>query len=211
MKVLISGFQPFGEEVINPSIEATKHLPKEIAGHKIIGIEIPVEQNTSLRVIKEAIQLHRPDIVINVGQAGGRSCISVERIGINVDDYSIVDNAGKQPIDEKIVGDGPAAYFSTLPIKAIVADLRKVGIPAEVSNSAGTYVCNHVMYGVAHMLRNQKVRSGFVHIPFLPQQVLNKPHHASMSLEVIVKALEVIIQTVLHTKQDIKQSEGTCN
>lgn len=208
MKILISGFQPFGGEAINPSIEAVKRLPKEIDGHDVIGIEIPVEQYTSLKVLEDTIKIHQPNVVICVGQAGGRSDISIERIGINVDDYRIADNAGNSPIDETIVKDGPDAYFSTLPIKAIVSEIRKEGIPAEVSNSAGTYVCNHVMYGVSHMLRDTNIRSGFVHIPFLPQQVSDKPQYASMTLEVIVQALTIMIQTTIHTEEDIKQSEG---
>lgn len=208
MKILISGFQPFGGEAINPSIEAVKRLPKEIDAHEVIGIEIPVEQYTSLKVLEDAIKMYQPDVVICVGQAGGRSAISIERIGINVDDYRIADNAGNSPIDEAIIKDGPDAYFSTLPIKAIVSEIRKAGIPAEVSNSAGTYVCNHVMYGVSHMVKDKNIRSGFVHIPFLPQQVSDKPQYASMTLDVIVEALTIMIQTTIHTKEDIQQSEG---
>lgn len=176
MKILVTGFDPFGGEKINPAIESVKKLPDEIAGAKIIKLEIPTVCHQSLKVIDEAIAKYDPDVILSIGQAGGRSEISVERIGINIDDCRIPDNAGNQIIDEPVFKDGPAAYFVNLPIKAMVAKIKEHQIPAAVSNTAGTFVCNHVTYGVRHLIETkyQGKRSGFIHIPFLPQQVVDK-------------------------------------
>ena len=153
MKILVTGFDPFGKESINPAIEAVKRLDDEIANAQIIKLEIPTIAHTSLAVIKQAIEDHEPDMVLSIGQAGGRSDITVERIGINIDDYRIADNGHQQPIDEKIFADGPDAYFVNLPIKAMVKSIRSAGIPASISNSAGTFVCNHVTYGHISQVR----------------------------------------------------------
>lgn len=178
MKILVTGFDPFGKESINPAIEAVKRLDDEIANAQIIKLEIPTIAHTSLAVIKQAIEDHEPDMVLSIGQAGGRSDITVERIGINIDDYRIADNGHQQPIDEKIFADGPDAYFVNLPIKAMVKSIRSAGIPASISNSAGTFVCNHVTYGVRYLLekRGKGQKSGFIHIPYLPSQVVDKPN-----------------------------------
>ena len=148
MKILVTGFDPFGGEPINPAIESVKLLPDTIEGAEIIKLEIPTVVHKSLQVIHEAIQKHDPDMILSIGQAGGRSDLTVERVGINMDDCRIKDNEGNQPIDEPVFADGDAAYFSNLPIKAMVNEIRKNEIPASVSNSAGTFVCNHVLYGV---------------------------------------------------------------
>ena len=144
MKILVTGFDPFGGEEVNPAIETVKRLPDTIGGAKIIKLEIPTVCHQSLRVIDEAIAGYDPDVVLSVGQAGGRPDITVERVGINVDDCRIPDNAGNQIVDEPIYADGPAAYFVTVPIKAMVQRIRERNIPASVSNTAGTFVCNHV-------------------------------------------------------------------
>lgn len=194
-KVLITGFDPFGKEKINPSIEAVKKLPERIEDIEIIKMEIPTDKNKASEKLEKSIAKFRPDVVLNVGQAGGRSEITVERIGINIDDFSIEDNGKNQPIDEKIIIDGPDAYFTSIPIKDIVENLRKNKIPAKVSNTAGTFVCNHVCYFVSH-LKNTKypeMKTGFVHIPFIPEQVIDKPNMPSMSIDMLVKALELII------------------
>ena len=166
MKILVTGFDPFGGEVINPAIETVKRLPDTISGAKIIKLEIPTVCHQSLRVIDEAIARYDPDVVLSVGQAGGRPDITVERVGINVDDCRIPDNAGNQIVDEPIYADGPAAYFVTVPIKAMVQRIRERNIPASVSNTAGTFVCNHVTYGVCHLLavKYPGKRSGFIQI-----------------------------------------------
>lgn len=210
MIVLVTGFDPFGGEKINPAIESVKKLPDEIAGAQIIKLEIPTVCHHSLKIIDEAIKKHDPDVVLSIGQAGGRSDITVERIGINIDDCRIPDNAGQQIIDEPVFKDGPAAYFVNIPIKAMVAKIQEHGIPASVSNSAGTFVCNHVTYGVRHIIETKYPgkRSGFIHIPFLPQQVITKKNMPSMSLEMIVEGLIASIEAIIETKDDLKVTGG---
>lgn len=210
MKILVSGFDPFGGEKVNPAIESVKKLPDTILGAEIIKLEIPTVIGKSIQKIEEAVELHKPDVVISVGQAGGRTDITVERVGVNVDDCRIPDNEGNQPIDEKIVKDGPDAYFVTLPIKAMVEHIQKKGIPASVSNTAGTFICNHVTYGVRHLAETKypEMRTGFIHIPFLPQQVLDKKGMPSMELDVIVKGLVAAIEAVIQTDEDIKVTGG---
>jgi len=210
MKILVSGFDPFGGEKVNPAIESVKKLPDTILGAEIIKLEIPTVIGKSIQKIEEAVELHKPDVVISVGQAGGRTDITVERVGVNVDDCRIPDNEGNQPIDEKIVKDGPDAYFVTLPIKAMVEHIQKKGVPASVSNTAGTFICNHVTYGVRHLAETKypEMRTGFIHIPFLPQQVLDKKGMPSMELDVIVKGLVAAIEAVIQTDEDIKVSGG---
>lgn len=210
MKILVTGFDPFGGEKINPAIESVKKLPDEIAGAQIIKLEVPTVCHQSLNVIDGAIEKYDPDVILSIGQAGGRTDITVERIGINIDDCRIPDNAGQQIIDEPVCPDGPAAYFSNLPIKAMVAKIQEHHIPASVSNTAGTFVCNHVLYGVRHMIETkyQGKRSGFIHIPFLPQQVIDKKNMPSMSLDTIVKALCVAIEAIVTTQEDLKITGG---
>lgn len=210
MKILVSGFDPFGGETINPSIEAVKRLPDSINGVEIIKLEIPTVIGKSIDVLTQAVEKHLPDVVLSVGQAGGRSDITVERIAINIDDCRIKDNEGNQPIDEPIVRDGPDAYFLTLPIKSIVSNLQSQGIPASVSNSAGTFICNHVAYGMAHLAKTKypNMKTGFIHIPFIPEQVLNKSNMPSLSLDLIIKALEMVIQTISEVNEDIKETGG---
>lgn len=211
MKILVTGFDPFGGEPINPAIESVKRLPKEIEGAEIIALEIPTVVHKSLQVIQDAVKKYEPDMVLSIGQAGGRSDITVERIGINIDDCRIKDNEGNQPIDEPIFKDGPAAYFVNLPIKAMVEEIRKIGIPASVSNTAGTFVCNHVTYGVRHMLEleGKGRKSGFIHIPYLPQQVVEKAGQPSMALDDIVKGLTAAISAMVKYEEDIKSTGGT--
>lgn len=211
MKILVTGFDPFGKESINPAIESVKRLPETIAGAKIIKLEIPTVCHTSLAVIEQAIQNHDPDVILSIGQAGGRSDISVERIGINCDDCRIPDNAGNQFIDTPVFPDGPDAYFVNLPIKAMVKAIQSIGIPASVSNSAGTFVCNHVTYGVRHLIETkyQGKRSGFVHIPYLVAQTVDKTNMPSMELDTIVKGLIAAITAIVETSEDIKVTGGT--
>lgn len=202
MKILVTGFDPFGGETINPAIEAVKRIPDEIPGMEIIKLEIPTVRWKSLEMIEAAIKKYDPDVILSVGQAGGRADISVERIGINVDDFRIPDNEGNQPANETIDPDGPDAYFLNLPIKEMVEQIRKYQIPASVSNTAGTFVCNHVAYGTRRMLelRYPEKRSGFIHIPFLPQQVVEKKAMPSMSLEMIVQGLAAALEAIAEEK-----------
>ena len=152
----------------------------------------------------------QPDAVICVGQAGGRPNITVERVAINQDDARIPDNEGAQPVDRTIFEDGPAAYFSTLPIKAMVRDMKAAFVPAAVSNTAGTFVCNHVMYGALHYAATKapKLKAGFVHIPYLPMQTVDKPTMPSMSQDEIVKGLTALIKTVISVEEDVKETGG---
>jgi len=209
--VLVTAFEPFGGESINPSWEAVRALDgKTIGGARVVTRQLPVVFSDVLGVLYAAMDEVQPDLILSVGQAGGRSDITVERIGINVDDARIADNAGQQPVDEPIVAHGPAGYFSTLPIKAIVAALRTAGIPASVSQTAGTFTCNRVMYGLLHRLHTQgnRVRGGFVHIPYLPEQAAQHPGAPSMSRESVTQALEIAIRVSLETETDLKVAGG---
>ena len=210
MKILVTGFDPFGGESINPAIESVKKLPDEINGAEIIKLEIPTVIGKSVDKIREKIEEVNPDVVLSIGQAGGRPDITVERVGINCDDCRIKDNEGNQPIDEKVAEDGPAAYFSTLPIKAMVEYIKEGKIPASVSNTAGTFICNHVLYGVAHIQATKypNMRTGFIHIPFLPEQATDKKNMPSMALDTIVKGLELAIKAIVENDTDIKVTGG---
>ena len=208
MKIIVTGFDPFGGEKINPSIECVKALP-EIEGVEIIRLELPTVFKESALRLNEVINEVKPDAVLSVGQAGGRPGITMERIAINVDDARIPDNSSQQPIDEVIQCDGEAAYFATLPIKRIVKAIREAGIPAEVSNTAGTFVCNHIMYQAlfAATKADKPFKAGFMHIPFIPEQTTDKP---SLPLEESTKALQIALETIrdyLHN-EDIKVQEG---
>lgn len=211
MKILVTGFDPFGGEAINPAIESVKRLPDMIAGAQVIKLEIPTVVHKSLHVIEKAIEQYNPDMILSIGQAGGRSDLTVERIGINIDDCRIKDNEGNQPVDEPVYADGPAAYFVNLPIKAMVNEIRAAGIPSSISNSAGTFVCNHVTYGVRYMIdkKFKGKKSGFIHIPYLPQQVIDKANQPSMDLDVIVKGLTAAIYAMVTYEEDVKTTGGT--
>lgn len=211
MKILITGFDPFGGENINPALEAVKKLPDTILGQEVIKIEIPTVFRKSLEKIEENIEKHNPDVVISVGQAGGRFGVTPERVAINMDDARIKDNEGNQPIDISIYEDGEAAYFSNLPIKAMVKEMTDNGIPASVSNSAGTFVCNHVMYGILYLVDKKypNIRGGFIHVPYIPYQVTTKPNTPSMSIDDIAKGLELSIKAIIENSSDIKTVGGT--
>ena len=208
MKIIVTGFDPFGGETINPSIECVKALP-EIEGVELIRLELPTVFKESAKRLNEVINDVKPDAVLSVGQAGGRAGITMERIAINVDDARIPDNISQQPIDETIQTEGAAAYFSTLPIKRIVKAIRETGISAEVSNSAGTFVCNHIMYQAlfAATKDDKPFKAGFMHIPFIPEQTTDKP---SLPLEESTKALQIAIETIRDylKDEDIKVQEG---
>lgn len=211
MTILITGFDAFGGEKINPASLILDRLPDKINGNKIEKLTIPTAFFRVADLIERKIVDLRPDIVISLGQAGGRSDITVERVAINIADASIADNDGKKPIDEKIRWDGENAYFSTLPIKTLVENLRKNNIPASVSNSAGTFVCNFVMYNDLYFASKYKnISAGFIHVPYLPAQVIDKKGMASMSLDEMVRAVEIIIKTSADykDKEDLKRAEG---
>ena len=211
MKILVTGFDPFGGEPINPAIESVKRLPDNIAGAEIIKLEIPTVRKKSLEKIEKAINEHNPDVILSIGQAGGRFDISIERIGINLDDFRIPDNEGNQIIDEPIFPDGENSYFVKLPVKAMVQNVQKNNIPASVSYTAGTFVCNHVLYGVLYLIEKKYKgkKSGFIHIPFLPEQVVDKRNTPSMELNTIVKGLTAAIEAIVKNNEDIKEVGGT--
>jgi pyroglutamyl-peptidase len=211
LKVLITGFTPFGGEAINPSFEAVKELEHIIAGTEIAKLEVPTVFHESIKLLDEAIESNKPDVVICVGQAGGRFDITIERVAINVDDARIADNKGNQPIDEPIFKDGASAYFSNLPIKAMVEEIKLSGIPASVSNSAGTFVCNHLMYGLLYLIEKKypTVKGTFIHVPFIPQQTIGKYNAPSMDLPLITKALSLAIKAAVENDKDIKTAMGT--
>lgn len=209
-KILVTGFDPFGGENINPALEVIKLLPKKIENNEIRVLEIPTVRKKSVEKIKKEIENYNPDYILSIGQAGGRTDISIERVAINIDDYRIPDNEGNQPVDEKIFENGMNAYFSNLPIKAILNELRKAGIPSSISNTAGTFVCNHVFYGVRHLIETEfkDKKSGFIHIPYLPEQVIEKKDVPSMGIETLLKGITIAINTIFEYEEDINISAG---
>lgn len=205
--VLVTGFDPFGDSPVNPSRDAVRALHgRTIAGHRVVGGELPTVFGASLQRLEALMREHRPSLVLCTGQAGGRGALSLERIAINVNDARIADNAGAQPVDRPVVPGGPAAYFTGLPIKAMLQALLDAGVRAEVSQTAGTFVCNETFYGLMHLLAQpawQGVRGGFVHVPWLPGQ--GQP---SMRMDEIVRGLDIAIACALATPHDIRRQAG---
>lgn len=210
MKVLLTGFDPFGGEPVNPAEEAVKMVSNNINGAEVIKITIPTVMTKSVEAIEKAIEEYHPDIVISVGQAGGRFDITPERVAINMDDFRIKDNEGNQVIDKTIKEDGQVAYFSNLPIKAMVKHMNENQIPASVSNTAGTFVCNHVMYGILYMIdkKYSNIKGGFIHIPYMTSQIIGKKNTPFMSLQEIVRGLELAIEACTLYQNDIKVIGG---
>ena len=207
--VLLTGFEPFAGETLNPSWQAVSGLQDElIAGHLVQARCLPVEFGASLVALRRHLRTLRPALVLCVGQAGGRAALSLERVAINVDDARIPDNAGAQPVDTPVVARSPAAYFTDLPIKAMLAALREADIPAEVSQSAGTFVCNHVFYGLMHALRRRKVRGGFVHVPYTPEQAARHPGAPGMDIATVQAGLRLALHVALATTTDLKVAAG---
>ena len=211
MKVLVTGFEPFGGEKVNPALEAIKGLPAEIHGAEVRWLEVPTVFQKSAQVLEEEMSRYRPDFVLCIGQAGGRSSLTPERVAINQDDARIPDNDGNQPIDLPIRADGASAYFSSLPIKAMVQAIKKEGLPSSVSNSAGTFVCNHLMYQALYLVEKKfpHVKAGFMHIPYMMEQVVNRPTTPAMSLVDIRRGIEAAIGAIIeHGDQDLKLVGG---
>ena len=188
MKILVTGFDPFGGDKINPAYEAVKLIPAEVAGAEIIKEEVPTVFGKCGDVLENLVDKYKPDAVLCVGQAGGRSVMSIEKLAVNLAEARIPDNENQQPSDEAIVENGPPAYYSKLPVKAIVKTIKEQGIPSSISYTAGTYVCNYIMYRLLHLIDNKypAMRGGFIHVPFVPAQVLDRPEGTpSMSAETI--------------------------
>ena len=211
MKLLLTAFDPFGGSSVNPALEAVKLVADRIGDVEIVKLEVPTVFGKSVDVVSAKMAEIKPDAVLCIGQAGGRYDLTPERVAINLDDARIPDNEGNQPIDKVIFEDGAPAYFSTLPIKAMVAGIREAGLPASVSNTAGTFVCNHLMYGVLyHIARSYPgVRGGFMHVPFVPRQTVNLAAPApSMCREDIARGIEAAIAAIAENETDIKATEG---
>ena len=200
MKVLVTGFEPFGDEAMNASLEAVRRLPARVGALEIETAELPTSYARSLAALEAAIMRTKPDIVLCVGQAGDRAALCVERVAINVQDAEIADNDGAKPVDGPAIAGGPAAYLATLPARAVVAALHAEKLPAQLSMSAGTFVCNHVFYGLMHLAeaRRHSFRAGFLHVPRLPQQAPDgkAPH---MALDDIVRGIVVVLESAAKT------------
>ncbi|MDE7313676.1 MAG: pyroglutamyl-peptidase I [Eubacterium sp.] len=212
MKILITGFDPFGGESVNPAYEAVKLLPDEIGGAQVVKLEVPTVFGKAGEVLEAGIKEHQPDAVVCVGQAGGRSGMCVEKVAINFQDARIKDNEGGQPVDKAIKEDGQTAYFATIPVKAMVAKMRENGIPAFVSYTAGTFVCNELMYSLLYLIDKKypHIRGGFIHVPYAMGQTVDKPIGTpAMSLESIAKGLEFSMLAVVENREDISASMGT--
>lgn len=208
--ILLTGFEPFGGETVNPSYDVGRALHgTTIAQHEVVALELPCEFGRSLSVLDDAITRWNPALVLALGQAATRCELSVERVAINIDDARLPDNAGAEPVDSPVVPGGPAAYFSTLPIKAMVAAMRAAGLPASVSQSAGTYVCNHVFYGLQHRLAGSGVRSGFMHLPLLPQQAAHRPGLPSMTLQTMIDGVRIALEAALAAREDLRATGGS--
>ena len=199
MKILLTAFEPFGGEKINAAQEAAALIKEEIAGAKIVKMTVPVVFGKSIEAVVSAMRDERPDAVLCLGQAGGRMGLTPERVAINLDDARIPDNEGNQPVDQTIYPDGAPAYFSTLPVKAMVRAIQEAGVPASLSNTAGTFVCNHLMYGILyHMARYwPEMRGGFMHLPFLPEQVQDRPGMPNLSREAMAAGIEAAIKAMI--------------
>lgn len=199
MKILLTGFEPFGGESINPAKEAVKLVKDEIKGAQIVKCYVPVVFGKAIDTVYEAIKKENPDAVLLIGQAGGRYEMTPERVAINCDDARIPDNEGNSPVDQPVFADGAAAYFSTLPIKKMVEYMKAANVPAAISNTAGTYVCNHLMYGVRYYLEKEfpNTIGGFMHVPFLHEQVMNKKETASLSKDDVVKGIEASLEAIV--------------
>jgi len=209
--IVLTGFEPFEQDPLNPSWEIARALDGEqIAGAVVRAVQLPCVFGAAMQALHAALDQWRPALVVSLGLAGGRSEITPERVAINMDDARIADNAGRQPVDLPVVAGAPAAYFSTLPIKAMVRAMREGGYPAAVSNTAGTFVCNHVFYALMHRLaaEGQRVRGGFVHVPTLPELAALHPGMPSVALATQVAALRAALQAAMTVEQDLRETGG---
>ena len=199
MKILVTGFEPFGGETINPAWEAVQALPDRISGAEILRLRLPVTFAGCLDPVTDSMLRHRPQAVLCIGQAGGRAAITPERIAVNLDDTRIPDNAGEQPVDRPIAADGPAAYFSTLPVKRMAEAVRAAGVPAAVSYTAGTFVCNHLMYALLHWCGRHApdTRAGFMHVPYQLEQTAGRPGVPGLSRGDILHGTEAAVRAII--------------
>jgi pyroglutamyl-peptidase len=210
VKALVTGFESFGGDKINPSWQAVSRLRKKIGSLAVHTAELPTSFGRSTDALRGWIDELQPDIVLCVGLAGGRAELCLERVAINVQDARIRDNDGEQPIDAAVVPGGPAAYFATLPIKACVAKMRQAGLPAAVSNSAGTFVCNHIFYALMDMAaaRPSPLRGGFMHVPYAPEQAAGIGGAPSMAVDDIARGIEIVLEVSASRTADVHTAEG---
>lgn len=211
--ILVTGFEPFGGEKINPSWLAAERLPAVVAGSPVEKLLLPVEFGASARLLCRRLEQLQPEVVLCLGQAGGRAALTAERVAINIMDASQPDNAGFQPQDQPVCPGGPAAYFSSLPLKACVQAARQAGVPAAVSNTAGTYVCNQLLYAALDWAQKNDcaAKTGFVHLPWLPVQVLDRPGQPSMELDTMVRGIQAVLEAALETEEGENNGSGTEN
>ena len=213
MKILLTAFDPFGGESVNPAQEAVEAVADTIEGATIVKCVVPTVFGKSIETVYEAMKKEQPDVTLCIGQAGGRVGLTPERVAINLNDARIADNEGNQPLDNPIFEDGDTAYFTSLPAKAMVEKIKAAGVPASVSYTAGTFVCNHLMYGVLYYISKEfpEMRGGFMHVPFLHEQVMNKKDTPSLSKEDIVKGIEAAISAIVEHKDDVRVRGGIVN
>jgi len=208
VKALVTGFEPFGGEEINPAWEAVRRLPARLGAIWITRAQLPCSFARSGPALARLVRRAQPDLLLGVGQAGGRAELCLERVGINVQDARIPDNDGARPIDRAIERRGPAARFATLPIKACVAAMKEAGLPAAVSNTAGTFVCNHLLYVSARLAEAGGFRAGFLHVPYAPEQAARLGGVPSLAVDDIVRGIEVVLRTAAARRRDIRRSAG---
>ena len=207
---LVTGFDPFGGEAVNPSQQIVQALDGEvIAGHRVVGATLPTEFAAAPPALEKLLARHRPALVLALGQAGGRAGVSLERVAINLIDARIPDNAGSQPVDARIADNAANAYFSTLPIKAMLQRLRDADIPASLSQTAGTFVCNQVFYALMHALRRRRSRGGFVHVPYLPEQAARHAGAPSLPFETMIEAVRLCLDVALTKAADAHYAAGS--
>ena len=192
-KILVTGFEPFAKSILNPSKSIVRELEQDSSIVNLETLILPVDFKSAAKLLIEKVDSAKPDVVICLGQAEGRSAITPERVAINIDDARIPDNAGNKPTDAPIVVDGPDAYFSTLPVKNLVTVIESVGAPAALSLSAGTFLCNHVFYALQHHCRDRKIESGFIHVPLMESQGSEFPGLPTLKLEVLVKGMKAVV------------------
>lgn len=206
--LLLTGFEPFGGASSNPSQDIVRALDgKAVAGHRIAGAVLPCVFGTARRELNALLRRHRPSVVVCLGVAGGRAGVTPERVAINLEDARIPDNAGAQPLDRPVIRGGPVAYWSKLPVKAIVAALERHGIPASVSHSAGTFVCNHVFYALMHALRRRRVRAGFIHVP--AAVVRPGPRAPGLPLALQIRAVTLALEVSVRRRTDLQRMGGS--
>jgi len=205
MKILLTGFEPFGGETINPAYEVLKLLPDKIDGHDIVKREIPTSYKSSIEAMKALLEAEKPDVVLSLGQAAGAFGLRVEKVGLNLRDANSPDNDGHRASHEVIFEDGDVAYYSSLPVKAMVKKLRENNIPANLSYSAGAYVCNNLLYTLLYLNNRQykDMRCGFIHVPYFPEQIMGKRNTFYMTPEEMKCGLEVSLRVIIENQADI--------